>query len=105
MIPLFDLFHCNILLHSDTVSDCLNCFCSISLAFHFASVMEDEPSAISVAMTTLGLQPGVAFEAKVAQLAQLVAAHQTVCLLNFLGEKVRPQCQFNGTQEPIEGYH
>ena len=44
---------------------------------------EDEPSAISVAMTRLGLQPGVAFEAKVAQLAQLVAAHKTVSLLRF----------------------
>ena len=40
--------------------------------------MEDEPSPISVAMARLDLQPGVAFEAKVAQLAQLVAAHKTV---------------------------
>ena len=41
---------------------------------------DDEPSAISVAMTRLGLQSGVAFEARVAQLAQLVAAHKTVSL-------------------------
>jgi hypothetical protein len=46
-------------------------------------VTDDEPSAISVAMTRLGLQSGVAFEARVAQLAQLVAAHKTVSLFMF----------------------
>ena len=56
---------------------------------------EDEPSAISVAMTRLGLQPGVAFEAKVAQLAQLVAAHKTVSLLRFT-------MSMHGIQEPKE---
>lgn len=57
--------------------------------------MEDEPSAISVAMEKLDLQPGVAFEAKVAQLAQLVAAHKTVSLLNFHVKIVK--CSFKYT--------
>ena len=43
----------------------------------------DEPSAISFAMARLDLQPGVAFESKVAQLAQLIAAHKTVSSLTF----------------------
>ena len=60
----------------------------------------DEPSAISVAMARLDLQPGVAFESKVAQLAQLVAAHKTVSSLTFFMKvilykinRVRPRKQ------------
>jgi len=41
-------------------------------------VLEDIQDAIAVATGDLGLLPGVAFQARVAQLAQLNAAHQTV---------------------------
>ena len=40
--------------------------------------LEDIQDAIAVATGDLGLLPGVAFQARVAQLAQLNAAHQTV---------------------------
>jgi len=46
-------------------------------------VLEDMQDAIAVATGDLGLLPGVAFEARVAQLAQLNSAHQTVSLSNL----------------------
>lgn len=47
-------------------------------------VLEDMHDAIAVATGDLGLLPGVAFQGRVAQLANLNAAHQTVCALFFL---------------------
>ena len=41
-------------------------------------ILEDIQDAIAVATGDLGLLPGVAFQARVAQLAQLNSAHQTV---------------------------
>lgn len=46
-------------------------------------VLEDMHDAIAVATGDLGLLPGVAFQGRVAQLANLNAAHQTVCALFF----------------------
>lgn len=42
--------------------------------------LDDLQSAIKVATCKLGLQPGAAFQARVAQLAELVKAHKLVCL-------------------------
>ena len=42
------------------------------------SVLSDMQSAIKVATGKLGLQPGAAFQARVAQLAELVKAHKLV---------------------------
>ncbi len=42
-------------------------------------VLEEMEDAIAVATTNLGLVPGVAFQARVMQLAQLSTAHKTVC--------------------------
>lgn len=42
------------------------------------SVLSDMQSAIKVATSKLGLQPGAAFQARVAQLAELVKAHKLV---------------------------
>lgn len=47
-------------------------------------VLEDMHDAIAVATGDLGLLPGVAFQGRVAQLANLNAAHQTVWALFFL---------------------
>ena len=44
------------------------------------SVLSDMQSAIKVATGKLGLQPGAAFQARVAQLAELVKAHKLVSL-------------------------
>ena len=44
-------------------------------------VLEDMQDAIAVATGDLGLLPGVAFQGRVAQLAQLNAAHQTVSIM------------------------
>ena len=41
-------------------------------------ILEDIQDAIAVATGDLGLLPGVAFQARVAQLAHLNSAHQTV---------------------------
>ncbi len=41
-------------------------------------VLEEMEDAIAVATTNLGLVPGVAFQARVMQLAQLSTAHKTV---------------------------
>ena len=46
-------------------------------------VLEDMHDAIAVATGDLGLLPGVAFQGRVAQLAQLNAAHQTVNIQSF----------------------
>ena len=46
-------------------------------------VLEDMHDAIAVATGDLGLLPGVAFQGRVAQLAQLNAAHQTVFIQSF----------------------
>lgn len=46
-------------------------------------VLEDMHDAIAVATGDLGLLPGVAFQGRVAQLANLNAAHQTVWALFF----------------------
>ena len=46
-------------------------------------VLEDMHDAIAVATGDLGLLPGVAFQGRVAQLAQLNAAHQTVKIQSF----------------------
>ena len=43
--------------------------------------LEDVQSAIAVATNELGLLPGVAFQARVSQLAQLTDTHQTVSWL------------------------
>ncbi|XP_020627063.1 dynein beta chain, flagellar outer arm-like isoform X2 [Orbicella faveolata] len=43
-------------------------------------VLSDMQSAIKVATGKLGLQPGAAFQARVAQLAELVKAHKLVCI-------------------------
>jgi hypothetical protein len=50
----------------------------------FLSGLEEEPrlddmdDAIAIATANLGLQPGTAFQARVAQLAMLNTAHKTV---------------------------
>lgn len=44
-------------------------------------VLDDMQSAIKVATCKLGLQPGAAFQARVAQLAELVKAHKMVRLI------------------------
>ena len=41
-------------------------------------------SAIKVATGKLGLQPGAAFQARVAQLAELVKAHKLVSNFNYV---------------------
>ena len=46
--------------------------------------LEDIHDAIAVATGDLGLLPGVAFQARVAQLAQLNSAHQTVSCTGHL---------------------
>ena len=46
--------------------------------------LEDVQSAIAVATNELGLLPGVAFQARVSQLAQLTDTHQTVSWLYTL---------------------
>ena len=46
------------------------------------SVLSDMQSAIKVATGKLGLQPGAAFQARVAQLAELVKAHKLVSFNN-----------------------
>jgi len=51
-------------------------------------VLEDIQDAIAVATGDLGLLPGVAFQARVAQLAQLNAAHQTVSRIEAGGFKL-----------------
>lgn len=45
---------------------------------HQKHVIEDMQDAIAIATGELNLLPGVAFQARVAQLSQLNAAHQTV---------------------------
>ena len=49
-------------------------------AWFFAAiaVLDDMQAAIRVATSKLGLQPGAAFQARVAQLAELVSAHKLV---------------------------
>ncbi|XP_053409232.1 uncharacterized protein LOC123561373 isoform X4 [Mercenaria mercenaria] len=47
--------------------------------------LEDIQDAIAVATGDLGLLPGVAFQARVAQLAQLNAAHQTIFVVGPAG--------------------
>ena len=47
------------------------------LAFAFVA-LDDLQSAIKVATCKLGLQPGAAFQARVAQFAELVKAHKLV---------------------------
>lgn len=49
------------------------------------SVLSDMQSAIKVATGKLGLQPGAAFQARVAQLAELVKAHK---LVSFISVKI-----------------
>ena len=44
-------------------------------------VLDDMESAIKVATGKLGLQPGAAFQARVAQLAEIVKAHKLVRLI------------------------
>ena len=44
-------------------------------------VLDDMQSAIKVATGKLGLQPGAAFQARVAQLAEIVKAHKLVRLI------------------------
>ena len=46
-------------------------------------------SAIKVATGKLGLQPGAAFQARVAQLAELVKAHKLVSV-KWTGPRTRP---------------
>ena len=46
-------------------------------------VLENMQDAIAVATGDLGLLPGAAFQARVMQLAQLNAAHQTVSQINI----------------------
>ena len=46
-------------------------------------------SAIKVATGKLGLQPGAAFQARVAQLAELVKAHKLVGV-KWTGPRTRP---------------
>ena len=48
------------------------------LLYSVVSVLSDMQSAIKVATGKLGLQPGAAFQARVAQLAELVKAHKLV---------------------------
>nr|XP_022320176.1 dynein beta chain, flagellar outer arm-like isoform X6 [Crassostrea virginica] len=48
-------------------------------------VLEDMHDAIAVATGDLGLLPGVAFQGRVAQLAQLNAAHQTIFVVGPAG--------------------
>ncbi|KAL3885754.1 hypothetical protein ACJMK2_025795 [Sinanodonta woodiana] len=48
-------------------------------------VLEDIQDAIAVATSDLGLLPGVNFQARVAQLAQLNAAHQTIFVVGPAG--------------------
>ena len=50
--------------------------------------LEDIHDAIAVATGDLGLLPGVAFQARVAQLAQLNSAHQTVSSGPYAGPDV-----------------
>ncbi|XP_066025345.1 uncharacterized protein [Pocillopora verrucosa] len=50
------------------------------LGVNNAEVLSDMQSAIKVATSKLGLQPGAAFQARVAQLAELVKAHKLVCI-------------------------
>ena len=45
------------------------------------AVLDDMQSAIKVATCKLGLQPGAAFQARVAQLAELVKAHKLVSFM------------------------
>lgn len=47
-------------------------------------VLSDMQSAIKVATGKLGLQPGAAFQARVAQLAELVKAHKLVSLIKYV---------------------
>ena len=53
------------------------------------SVLSDMQSAIKVATGKLGLQPGAAFQARVAQLAELVKAHKLVGV-KWTGPRTRP---------------
>lgn len=53
------------------------------------SVLSDMQSAIKVATGKLGLQPGAAFQARVAQLAELVKAHKLVSV-KWIGPRARP---------------
>lgn len=53
------------------------------------SVLSDMQSAIKVATCKLGLQPGAAFQARVAQLAELVKAHKLVSV-KWTGPRTRP---------------
>ena len=46
--------------------------------FFVFKVLDDMQSAIKVGTCKLGLQPGAAFQARVAQLAELVKAHKLV---------------------------
>ncbi|XP_052258855.1 uncharacterized protein LOC127863384 isoform X2 [Dreissena polymorpha] len=48
-------------------------------------ILEDIQDAIAVATGDLGLLPGVAFQARVAQLAQLNSAHQTIFVVGPAG--------------------
>lgn len=50
------------------------------------SVLSDMQSAIKVATGKLGLQPGAAFQARVAQLAELVKAHKLVSFVRAKNE-------------------
>lgn len=50
------------------------------------SVLSDMQSAIKVATGKLGLQPGAAFQARVAQLAELVKAHKLVSFVRTKNE-------------------
>ena len=51
--------------------------------------LEDIHDAIAVATGDLGLLPGVAFQARVAQLAQLNSAHQTVSSFSFNSKQIK----------------
>ena len=46
----------------------------------FFLVLEVQPSVIAVATARLGLQPGAAFQCRVAQLTQLISSHKTVSI-------------------------
>ena len=49
-------------------------------------MLDDIEDAIAVATTNLGLMPGVAFQARVLQLAHLNVAHKTVRVLDMINE-------------------
>ena len=59
-------------------------------------MLDDIEDAIAVATTNLGLMPGVAFQARVLQLAHLNVAHKTVrvlCCVRYWSELSEVQVQ------------